>query len=170
VNLTRIKNQLLARLYTAVPALAAHWGERLVPDNGVIPWAEPLVPLPQSTLALVTTGGVHLTTQHPFDMSDSNGDPTLREIPVATSREQLTITHDYYNHQDADQDLNLVFPVERLEELVRAGVLGALHPIAYGIMGHIDGEHIPTLRNRTAVEIAASLAAARVDYALLVPA
>jgi D-proline reductase (dithiol) PrdB len=166
----RLKNRILARIFTAFPALAASWGRQLAMHTGEVPWTAAEKPLSKAVLALVTTGGVHLRTQLPFDMSDPNGDPTYREIPTATPREQLVITHDYYDHRDAERDLELVFPVQSLRELAERSALGGLHPIAYGLMGHIDGPHLATLQERTAPEIARKLAAAGVDYALLVPA
>lgn len=167
---SRLHNRMMARIFAVFPSFAARWGVRLAMDQGAIPWAEPAKPLRDAVVALVTTGGVHLVTQQPFDMSDPNGDPTCREIPVNTPAEQLAITHDYYDHRDAERDLELVFPVRTLRELADAGALGALHPRAYGLMGHIDGPHLAILREHTAPEIARELAAAGVDYALLVPA
>lgn len=123
-----------------------------------------------SVLALVTTGGVHLSSQSPFDMANPNGDPSYREIPADASADRLMITHDYYDHREAERDPNLVFPVQRLRELVEAGILGALHSPAYSLMGHIDGPYLHFLQEKTAPEIARRLASARVDYALLVPA
>jgi len=166
----RLKNLVLARIFTVFPGLAARWGKGLSMDSGEIPWSVPRKPLREAVLAIVTTGGVHLRSDPPFDMSDPNGDPTFREIPADSQTEFLTITHDYYDHRDAGQDLELVLPVRSLRELVERGALGALHPFIYGLMGHIDGPHLATLRQRTAPEIARRLAAAGVDYALLVPA
>jgi D-proline reductase (dithiol) PrdB len=165
-----MKNLIMARIFTAFPELAARWGRQLAMHAGEIPWNKAEKPLREAVLALVTTGGVHLRTQPPFKMSDPNGDPSYREIPTATPYEQLTITHDYYDHRDAERDLELVFPVQSLLELAERGVLGGLHPLAYGLMGHIEGPHLTTLQERTAPEIARRLAAAGVDYALLVPA
>ncbi len=166
----RFKNRIIAKIFTVFPSLAAQWGRRLTMNTGEVPWAEPVKPLKEAVLALVTTGGVHLKSQNPFNMADPNGDPTFREIPVDAPRDLLTITHDYYDHRDAEKDLNLVFPSQRLRELLEAGVLGALHPLAYGLMGHIDGTHLQTLQEKTAPVIARKLADAGVDYALLVPA
>lgn len=170
MKLSRVKNRLLARLFTRFPSFAERWGEGLSAEKGEIPWAEPNKPLREAVLAIVTTGGVHLKSQQPFDMTDPAGDPSFREVPVDTPRELLTITHDYYDHRDAERDLNLIFPAERLGELAAAGALGALHPVAYGLMGHIEEPHLETLRRETAPEIAHRLARAGVDYALLVPA
>jgi D-proline reductase (dithiol) PrdB len=170
MSFVRLKQQLLARIFTAFPSLAARWGRRLAMNTGEIPWAVPEKPLKRAVLALVTTGGVHLKNKEPFSMADPEGDPSYREIPVDAPRDLLTITHDYYDHRDAEKDLNLVLPLQRLQEMAAAGALGALHPVAYSLMGHIDGPHLQTLQEKTAPEIARRLAAARVDYALLVPA
>lgn len=170
MSFTRLKNRFLARIFTSFPSLAERWGRRLDANISVIPWTEPQKPLEEAVLALVTTGGVHLKTQQPFNMADPNGDPTFREIPADTSFDLLTITHDYYDHRDAERDLNLVLPLQRLQELVESGALGVLHTPAYSLMGHIDGPHLKTLQEETAPTIARKLADAKVDYALLVPA
>lgn len=167
---TRLKNSLLARVFTAFPSLAARWGQRLDSNISDIPWTEPHKPLKEAVVALVTTGGVHLKTQLPFNMADHDGDPTFREIPADTSAALLTITHDYYDHRDAERDLNLVLPLQRLQELVESAALGVLHTPVYSLMGHIDGPHLKTLQEETAPTIARKLADAKVDYALLVPA
>lgn len=164
------KNRVLARVFTAFPALAARWARKLDAYGEPIPWTTPRKPLPEAELAVVTTGGVHLRSQTPFDMGDPDGDPSYREIPVTSPREALTITHDYYDHRDAEEDLGLVLPVAELRELADAGALGALHPVAYSFMGHIQGRHLPTLVAKSAPEVARKLARAGVDYALLVPA
>ena len=166
----RLKNRILARVFTAFPSLAARWGKGLVMNTGEVPWVEPRLPLRQARVALVTTGGVHLKTQPPFDMTDLAGDPSFREVPVDTPDELLSITHDYYDHRDADVDLNLVFPVQRLKEIEDAGALGGLHQMAYSLMGHITEPYFRELQEKTAVEIARRLVLAGVDYVLLVPA
>ncbi|GAB4274239.1 MAG: glycine/sarcosine/betaine reductase selenoprotein B family protein [Deferrisomatales bacterium] len=167
---TSIQKRLGAAVFQAFPRLASWWARRLPSVSGPIPWAEPRRPLREATVALITTGGVHLRTQKPFDMDDPDGDPTWREIPVDTPAHELTITHDYYDHADAERDLALVYPVEPLRTLVERRALGRVHPYAYGFMGHIDGPHVETLVRIQAPEVARRLARAEVDYALLVPA
>ncbi len=169
-RLTRIKHRLLAKAFTVLPSLAVRWAEKLEPDTDRIPWAEAGTPLRRARVALVTTGGVHRKTDQPFDMRDPDGDPTYREVPLDAHRGDFTITHDYYNHADARDDLNLVLPVDRFRTLEQQGAVGAVHPVAYSFMGHIDGVHLDTLRKETAPEVARSLRDAGVDYALLVPA
>lgn len=169
-NYSRTKNKLLAKVFGLLPGLTARWAKNLSADESGIPWSKPAKPLREATVALVSTGGVHLGAQPPFDMNNKDGDPSFREIPTNTPNENLTITHDYYNHADAEKDLNLVYPVQRLKELEARGVLKAVHDRAYALMGHIDGELVSTLEKRTGPEIAKRLKSAGVDYALLVPA
>ena len=168
--MNRYTNRLLAKLFTAFPALSSRWGKGLDADTGTIPWAKPIKPLREACLALVTTGGVHLTTQQPFDMANPEGDASFREVSVNTPRETLAITHDYYDHRDAEADLNLVFPTERLRELVTEGVVKSFRSPAISLMGHINGRQLRILRESTAPAIAGLLASSGVDYVLLVPA
>ena len=102
-------------------------------------------------------------------MKDTNGDPTYRDIPKDASKEQLTITHDYYDHKDADKDINIVFPIDRLKELKETGEIGDLADINFGFMGHIEAGHIYTLINDTAPEVADRLKSQGVDAVLLTP-
>lgn len=170
MRFSRYKNRVLALAFTAFPLLARLWAKRLQPDEAAIPWSPPGKPLRDAKVALVTTGGVHLVTDPPFDMINPDGDPSYREVSTGSDPSRWKITHDYYNHRDADRDINLVLPVGRLRELERRAVIGALHSPAYSYMGHIDGARVKTLVHGTAIDVARKLAAANVDYALLVPA
>jgi D-proline reductase (dithiol) PrdB len=166
----RIKNRLIARFITRFPSLSEGFIRSYAPwESEDTPW-EPLTkPLSQCTVALVTTAGVHHRDQKPFDMHDKDGDPSFRLIDLARPSDSLMITHDYYDHRDADRDLNIVFPAERLREFAAEGLIGRLAHHAYGLMGHITGRHGATLINRTAPEITAIMKQDRVDAVLLTP-
>ena len=168
----RLKNQFLARLATRFPALAQRFidGYRPQETEGEIPWVKPAKPLRQSKLALVTTSGLHHQSQQPFDMSDKDGDPSYRQIDGESLFADFQITHDYYDHTDARKDPNIIFPLDRLRELVGAGVVGSLAKTHYSFMGHIDGHHIVTLVEKSAREVASKLKADRVNLVLLTPA
>lgn len=120
-------------------------------------------------VAVVTTAGVHHRDQPPFDMADQNGDPSFRLLDAARPVGDLMITHDYYDHSDADKDINIVFPVERLREFAEEGVIGELAKENYGFMGHVLGHHIDRLINEYAPEAAGRLKAEQVDAVLLTP-
>jgi len=150
--------------------LARSWGRRfdaLTSDD--VPFTRLRKPLHACRIALITTGGVHLRTQQPFDMGDSRGDPSFRAIPADTPAEQLMITHDYYDHRDAERDLNILFPLALGRELVARGALGSLGT-GYSFMGHIEPPHVETLLRRTAPEVARRLRQEQIDAVLLTPA
>ena len=167
----RIFHQALARLAGHWPALSDRLVASFNPrEETTIPWCPVRKPLDQLKIALVTTSGVHHASQPPFDMLDSQGDPTLRVISGGTIEEDYTITHDYYDHRDADRDLNLVFPIARLKEMWAAGVIGALSERHFSFMGHIEGAHIQRLTKEFAPQVAAMAQQDRVDAVLLTPA
>ena len=120
-------------------------------------------------IAIVTTAGVHHKDQKPFNMKNPDGDPSFRVIDVARPLTDLMITHDYYDHSDADKDINIVFPVERLWEFEKEGLIGRVSDIHYGLMGHIDGRRIYALIKKSAPEIAEKLRADKVDVTILTP-
>src|SRR5512142_262966 len=107
-----------ARLFTWSRRLTAVWARHAkVVVHADAPWT-PLRKAPREcTVALVTTAGVHLTADATFDMADRRGDPSFREIPSDTPGRVLAVTHDYDDHRDADRDVNVVLPVDRLREL-----------------------------------------------------
>lgn len=170
-SLRRQLNRLGAWIYGRVPGLGRRWARRfeVAAAGPAIPWAPLRVPLAAAKLALVTTGGPHLRADPPFRMDDPHGDPSWRAIPADAAPDEISITHDYYDHRDADRDLNIILPLERCRELVRRGALGGLGT-AFGFMGHITDEHVDTLVASTAPAVARTLRAEGVTAALLTPA
>ncbi|MBI5892905.1 MAG: hypothetical protein HZB79_04530 [Deltaproteobacteria bacterium] len=170
----RLTNKLIAKLFTRFPSLAEKWVKNAAQSNiqgqvEDIPWAPFNKELKDCKIAIVTTAGVHLKTQKPFNMEDPNGDPTFREIPLDASKQDLMITHDYYDHKDADKDINIVFPIDRLKEMKDRNEIGSISGINFGFMGHIQGAHIDTLVNETAPQVAKKLKEMQVDAVLLTP-
>jgi len=168
--------RMMNRLF-ALPAVAQLWAKRsakqtstLVDLAGNIPFARLQKPLSHCSVALITTGGIHLPQQPPFDMDNPDGDASYRELPGNVALDQITITHHYYDHTDADADLNVIFPLTHFRDLVTKGVIGALAPRHIGFMGHIEGAQLPHLIEHSAPEVAKKLRADRVDVAFLTPA
>ena len=168
----RVKNRLIAKVITRFPSLAQRFITAYEPwESGeAVPWSPPQKPLSACKLALVTTSGVHHTAQEPFDMQDRDGDPTFRTINGTTITKDYQITHDYYDHSDAEKDLNIIFPLDRLRELQQEGVIGQLADTHYSFMGHIDGRHIATLISQTAKQVVEKLRQDQIDVVLLTPA
>ena len=164
------KDQILAKIFSRSPLLVERWARSAkVVNNLDTPWAILPKESRQCKIALVTTAGVHLRSQAPFDMED-NGDPTWREIPSQADLQDLMITHNYYDHRDADRDINIVFPVKRLSELEADGVIGRIAPRHFSFMGHTGGRHLETMVKKTAPEVAGLLKADEVDTVFLTPA
>lgn len=171
MSVKTLKDKALARIFTRVPGLVDRWAKShgfLV--NVESPWAPLLKQVEKCRIALVTTAGVHLRSQSPFDMEDREGDPTFRVIPSQIGPEDLMITHNYYDHRDADRDINVVLPIQRLKELEVEGLVGEVAPHHFSFMGHIIGRHIETLTSRTAPEVAKMLKTDGVDAVFLTPA
>jgi D-proline reductase (dithiol) PrdB len=130
----------------------------------MLPFVRPRKPLEACRLALVTTGGVHLPEDAPFDIDDPLGDCSYREIPAAA--QTLTWTHAYHTPGRAD-DLDAVFPLWTLRGLAREGVVGDLNHRHFSFMGAI---HDPgPLARESAPEVAGKLAEDGVDAVLLTP-
>lgn len=160
----------IGRIYSRILALARRWGrsfDALSFDD--TPFTPLRKPLRECRFALITTGGVHLRDQPPYDMADPRGDPTYRSIPPDAGYADLTITHDYYDHADAERDLNILLPIALFRDLARDGRIGALAS-CYSFMGHIEPPHVETLLRTTAPQVAGMLKRERVDAALLTPA
>src|SRR5918997_4117213 len=92
--------------------------------------------LSRATVAIVTAAGVHLKEQEGFNVADEMGDLTFRLIPPDTDSSDLMVTHHHYDHADADQDINVVFPLDALRDLVAEGFVGGLAAKHVGYMGY----------------------------------
>jgi D-proline reductase (dithiol) PrdB len=104
-------------------------------ENETIAWSRLTQPLSECRVALVTTSGVHLRDQEPFNAQALDGDPSYRVIPESVDAQELIVTHNHYDHSDADRDVNCLFPIDRLRELVTEGTLGAASREHFGFMG-----------------------------------
>jgi D-proline reductase (dithiol) PrdB len=167
----QIKDRILARVYQRYPAFFRRWAKTAeIIEFSDIPWTPFDGEISYSRIALITTGGVHLSSQKPFNMKDPSGDPSFREIPANALSANLCITHDYYDHSDADKDINIVFPIERIRLLKRFGEIGDINTRHFSFMGHITGPHIETLLRETAPRVAGKLKEDGVNVALLTPA
>src|SRR2546422_6058886 len=166
----RIFNSAL--LFGVVPVGTAfgHWVSKIIAlpqlrklTVGEVPWTPLRKSLSDSTVVLISTGGVHLRSDRPFNL---NGDPTFRVIPKGAQSDDLAISHQAYDRTDALRDINLVFPIERLRELEAEQVIGRLaeEHYGFGLMGSAQ-RLMPAIK-----EVARRISESGVDLALLVPA
>ncbi len=105
----------------------------MVMSRRCIPYTPRRQELHESIFALVSTAGVHLRRQAPFAVE---GDNSWREIPGDVDSRELMVTHEHYDHRHADQDINCVFPIDRLRELAAEGVIQGVSNLHLGFMGY----------------------------------
>lgn len=127
-----------------------------------IPYTPRFRELRDSVFALVSTAGVHLRSQEPYDI---NGDNSWRLIPGDVQAKQLMVTHDHYDHHDADQDINCIFPIDRLRELVAEGVIAGVSDKNLGFMGYT--QNMRDLYERAAPEMAKIISRSKADGVIL---
>jgi D-proline reductase (dithiol) PrdB len=134
-----------------------------------VPWSPLRKPLSEANVALVTTAGLVLPQQAPFDEHVKGGDASYRVIPADADVRTLIDTHrsDTFDHSGVAADANLVFPLDRLHELAREGVVGRVNRRHLSFMGSITAT--ARLAKERAPEAARLLAEDAVDAALLVP-
>jgi len=134
------------------------------------PGARLVKPLSQSKFALISSAGVHLAGQPPFDLAQRGGDFSFRELPGNLDVRQLKIAQrsSDFDQTGALQDANLVFPLDRFRELVERGEIAALNHRHFSFMGSISAPG--RLLAESAPRVAEMLREDGVDAAFLVPA
>lgn len=149
------------------------WVDRESRKTRPIPWAPMTKPLSQCTVALITTAGVARDDDAPFDQERERrnpwwGDPSYRVIPPGTTERDVRLHHLHIDPRFGQEDLDVVLPMRRLEELARDGVVGRPADAHFSIMGYQLRSEV--LENETAPAIVAEMKARGVDAAALVPA
>jgi D-proline reductase (dithiol) PrdB len=124
-------------------------------------WTPLTKPINECKVAFITAGGIHQKTQKPFNTA---GDYSYREIPSTISTSELMVTHGGFDNSDINKDVNAMFPLDRLRELVKEGFIGSLADTMYGFMG--GGGNVEKFLNETGPEIAKNLKAQDVDIVL----
>jgi len=126
-------------------------------------------PLASARVAIVTSAGLVVRGEPPFDLARRGGDPSFRLIPDAAAPADLEIHHrsEAFDRTGLARDLNVAFPRDVLAELARAGSIGSVAARHVSFMGSITAPG--RLIRESAPEAAAVLHADRVDVALLVP-
>ena len=90
-----------------------------------IPWTPLAKPLADCTVALLSSAGVALKTDRPFDQEGERrnpwwGDPSYRILPSTATEQDVQLYHLHIDPSYAEQDLNCLFPLQRLQELARS--------------------------------------------------
>jgi len=138
-----------------------------------IPWTPLSKPLSDCTVALISTGGIALKTDRPFDQEGERqnpwwGDPSYRIIPQTAKTEDIRVYHQHVDPSLAERDLNCLLPLERLSELAAMGKVGRVAPSHYSFMGYLLEPQ--ELLEKSIPAIIEHLRADAVDVVVLVPA
>jgi D-proline reductase (dithiol) PrdB len=136
-------------------------------SNSTISESELKKAVDEARVALVTTAGVHLREDEPFDTKSHHGDPSFRAIPPDASHPDLMVSDTHFNSEGAENDINCLFPIERLRKLADRGQVGALATSYYGFMG-FNPDPDPHLL-QSADEVAELLADDDVDLVVMSP-
>jgi D-proline reductase (dithiol) PrdB len=89
-------------------------------------------------------------------------------VPSASRVEELEIHQLKYPTAGARRDLNVIFPIERLQELADEGVIGGLTEHFFSFIGYnMDPER---LERTLAEDLAAAVSEEGADIALAAPA
>lgn len=120
--------------------LAAYYQGLDLPRRDPVPWTPPRRPPAEATVAVVTTAGVHLKDDRPFDLDRERrepqwGDPSYRMLPRGVATDDVSIGHLHYDNSDALADLDVVFPVPLLAKLESEGRIGRVASRHYSFMG-----------------------------------
>lgn len=122
--------------------------------------------LARANVAIVTAAGVHQKDQEAFNIADELGDLTYRVMGEDITGADLTVTHHHYDHADADEDVNVVFPIDVLRELAEEGFIGGVARKHVGFMGYTM--RLKDMYDQTAPAIAAEIdKGSRADIVLL---
>jgi len=91
-------------------------------------------------MSLVTTAGISLKSDPPFDMEREKresvwGDRSYRMIPRGTTEKDIDVNHLHINTTYIKQDINVMLPLGRMAELEQERIIGCLAPTSYSFYG-----------------------------------
>lgn len=120
-------------------------------------------PLAQRRVALVSSAALIRRGDQPFPV----GSGECRELSSAWDGADLLVSHVSINFDRAgfQRDVNVVYPIERLHELARDGVIGSVADKHFTVMGSTD----PVAMAAAAEQMAAALHADQVNAVVLAP-
>ncbi|MGB1489250.1 MAG: glycine/sarcosine/betaine reductase selenoprotein B family protein [Acidimicrobiales bacterium] len=129
-----------------------------------VPWTTPK-PLHESRVAIVTTAGLRVENNADWNA----GDQGFTQIPH--DAENLTLAHYSPNFDRVGWvlDKNVVFPIDRLNELAEDGIIGSVAKTHISFMGAQPDHTLETIRLDSGPAAAKLLKDDEVDLVLLTP-
>ena len=152
----------MAQLNRMPEPMRSHLAKLPCPSFKDQPWVSGRS-LSHRRVALISTAGLQRRGDRPFE--GMAGD--YRVIPGDIKARDLVMTHvsTNFDRTGFQRDWNVVFPLDRLQELAAESIIGSVAAYHYSFMGATDpSEMEPAARN-----LAELLKGDRVDAVLLVP-
>ena len=152
----------MVRLADLPPAQAQRLAAFDCPNFTTQPWVTGPPPS-QQRVAIVSSAGLLVRGGMPF----RGRDPDYHTIPPGTRPDDLLISHVSINFDRTgfQEDWNVVFPIDRLNELAAEGTIGLVADTHYSFMAAAE----PDLIEPHARELAGRLKQDKVSAVLLAP-
>jgi D-proline reductase (dithiol) PrdB len=140
----------------------------MISKEDFVPLASIKKPLSEAKLTFISSAGVQPIGTMPFDTVHPVGDYTYRKVPSNAKPSDLEIHQLKYPTVGANEDLNVIFPIERLQELAEEGIIGGLTENFFSFIGY--NMDPGKLEEKLAEDIADAVVKDHADIALLCPA
>ena len=145
-------------------AMRAHGAQQPVPQFDTPAFTPLDKPLSEARVAIVTSAALHRPDQDRFSPVDAS----FRALDRAGRNLVLGHWSPNFDHSGFQLDLNVVYPIDRLEELAGEGVIGDVAPRHFAFAGN-QPETVSEVRLDTGPACAAELLADAVDVVVLTP-
>ena len=121
-------------------------------------------PLKERRIAIITTAGLHRVDDERFNLVDLS----YRVLPLDVKTGDLSMTHSsiHFDRTGFREDVNLVYPIDRLKELAEKGEIGSVASFHYSFMG---AGWPPQMIEETAKQLAILLKEDKVNGVVLSP-
>ena len=119
--------------------------------------------LGDASVAIVTTAGLHTADEESFGLLD----PAFRVLPHSATDLRMSHNSQNFDRSGVMLDRNVVYPVDRLDELAADGAIGSVAPAHLSFMG--AQQDLSTILLDTGPQAAAFLREQGTDVVLLTP-
>lgn len=135
-----------------------------LPPLGPPHWVSKTKPLSEMKFALITTAGLHFRDDEKY----LGADASYRAIPNDADTKDLIMSHVSVNYDRSgfQDDVNVVFPLDRFRALEDEGVIGHLASVHYSFMG---GGLMPDAYETSVRDLATHLRHDGVDAVFITP-
>jgi|GEM_PF-234778 len=120
----------------------------------------------ESKIAFISVVGAYLKDQKPFTKQETNSDYDFRILGLDFDKEKLELQSLDWEPGEAQADLNVVFPIERLILLQKEGLIGKIHEEIYSFAGYSGKRE---LLQKSVSKMIRSLKESEVDGVLIIP-